>query len=85
MIGLEGMASSYARESSGWKFLLRKSSSSLERVTQGGGGVTVPGIFKKSLGQVLRDMDYWIILVVWGQLDQIILKVFSSLNDSMIL
>jgi len=43
------------------------------------------GVFKERLEVVLRDMAYWVMLVVGGWLDQMILEVFSSLNDSMIL
>jgi len=55
----------------------------LEQVTQGSGGVTVPGGVR--LNVVHGDTVYWAILVVGGQLDKMILEVFSNLNDSMIL
>ena len=41
-------------------------------------------IFKKGLDTVLRDMVSGEILVVSGQLDWIILGVFSNLGDSVI-
>jgi len=31
----------------------------LEQAAQGGGGVTVPGMFKRCGDTVLRSMDYW--------------------------
>ena len=34
---------------------------------------------------VLKDMVWWEVLVVGGQLDQMILEVFSNLGDPMIL
>ena len=36
-------------------FLLRKSSQALGRVAQGGGGITVMGVFKERLDVVLGD------------------------------
>jgi len=45
-------------------------------------------VFKKHLDVALKDMVLWEILVVGGQLDWMILEVFSSLGkfyDSMIL
>ena len=59
MIGLEGMASSCTGEvqvGNEEPFLLGKSSQALGRVAQGGGGVTVPGVFEERLDVVLRDM-----------------------------
>ena len=41
-------------------------------------------VFKKHLDVVPRDTVYWEILVVGGQLDWMILEVFSNLGDSMI-
>ena len=40
----------------GETFLLRKSGQALERVAQGGGGVTVLGVLKEMLDVTLRDM-----------------------------
>ena len=42
-------------------------------------------VLKKCLDVLLRDMTQWEILVVDGQLDWMILEVFSKLNDSVIL
>ena len=42
-------------------------------------------VFKKHVDVVLRNMTQWAVWVVSGQLDYIILEVFSSLSDSMIL
>ena len=39
-------------------------------------------VFKERLDLALRDMVYWVTLVVEGWLDQMILEVFSNLNDS---
>ena len=41
-------------------------------------------MFKKCLYVVPRDMVYWEILMVGGQLDWMILEVFSNLGDSII-
>jgi len=41
-------------------------------------------VFKKHLDVVLRDMNEWEILVISGQLNWVILEVFSNLGDSMI-
>ena len=57
----------------------------MERVAQGGGGAPSLGVFKERLEVVLRNMVQWVTLVVGEQLDQVILEVFSNLNDSMIL
>ena len=38
------------------------------------------GVFKGRLDIVLRDMVQWVTLVVGGQLDQMILEVFSTLR-----
>ena len=35
-------------------------------------------VFKKHLDAVLRNMVYWEILVIGGQLDRMILEVFSN-------
>ena len=43
------------------------------------------GVFKERLDVVLRDTVQWVTLVVGGWLDQVVLEVFSNLNDSMIL
>ena len=42
-------------------------------------------VFRKHLDVVLRDLVYVEILVVHGQLDWMVLEVFSNLGDSMIL
>ena len=42
-------------------------------------------VFKKHTVVALRDMVLWAILVVGGQLDQVILEAFFVLNDSMTL
>ena len=42
-------------------------------------------VFKKCLDFVLRDMAQWEILVVGGWLDWMILEVFFSIGDSIIL
>ena len=42
-------------------------------------------MFKKCLYVVPRDMVYWEILMVGGQLDWMILEVFSNFGDSMVL
>lgn len=42
-------------------------------------------VFKERFDVVLRDMVYWVILVIGLWLDQMILEVFLNLNDSMIL
>ena len=42
-------------------------------------------VFKKCLDVVLRDMVECEILVVGGQLDWMILEVFSNLGNSMVL
>ena len=57
----------------------------LEWAAQGGGGVTDPGVFKKCLGSVLRDVVQWEILVIGDWLDWVILEVFSNLSDSVAL
>jgi len=41
--------------------------------------------FKKHSDVVLRNMAYWEILVIGGQLNWMILEIFSSLGDSIIL
>ena len=42
-------------------------------------------VVSEHLDVVLRDMVEWELLVVGGRLDWVILEVFSSLGDSMIL
>lgn len=42
-------------------------------------------VSKERVDVVFRDVVYWAILVVGGQLDWIILEVFSNINDSMTL
>ena len=43
------------------------------------------GLFKERLDVELRDMVWWVILVVGVWLDQMILEVFSNLNGSVVL
>ena len=56
----------------------------LERAAQGGGGVTIPGGVQEMCRCDTKEHGQWATLVVGGWLDQMILKVFSNLNDSMI-
>lgn len=45
--------------------------------------VIIPGVFKKSLDVVQRDMVGWEILVIGGQWHWMILEIFSNLGDYM--
>ena len=63
-------------------FLLRKSGQALGRAAQGGGGVTVLGVFKERSDVGLGDVVWGVTLVGGGQLDQMILEAFSNPNDS---
>ena len=81
------MALSYARGGSVWilEKLLQKSGEAVAQVAHGGGGVTVLGGIQKPWRCGTEGCGQWAILVVGGCLDQIILVIFSNLNDPMIL
>ena len=57
----------------------------MAQAAQGGGGVTAPGGVQEAWRCGTEGCGQWVILVVGGQLDYMILEVFSNLNDSMIL
>lgn len=52
---------------------------------QESGEVSFPGGVHEIMDVALKDMVQMAILVVGGQLDKIILEVFSNLDDSMLL
>lgn len=52
---------------------------------QGGGGAIIPGGVKAKGRCSTQGCGQWSILVVGGHLHWVILEVFSSLNDSIVL